>query len=76
MKDKSWIELSRKGGRTTLKKHGSAHFREIGAKGRESLIKKDPEFFKKLSKQGILARKKKKIAPGMVKILDALAGHF
>lgn len=59
-KDPTLKEMSSKGGKTTYARHGSDHFAKLGKKGRASLIKKDPDFYKRLSKKGIEARKRKR----------------
>lgn len=47
------------GGNTTKKRYGREHFVRI-AKIRAANMKKDPDYFKRLSAAGIAARKKKK----------------
>lgn len=55
-------EITRKGGQTTKLRHGREHFVKIGKLRAEAGIKRDPEYFKKLSAAGVEARKRKQAA--------------
>ena len=61
-KDQSWLELSKKGGDTTLKKHGKTHYATISKAGGAKLkeLKTGTDYYKKLSALGVKARKIKK----------------
>ena len=53
-------KISRRGGKSTLKKYGKIHFSEMGKKGNKTiLIKYGKEYYKNLSKLAVKARKKK-----------------
>lgn len=60
-KNTDLIAVSKKGGASTLEKHGKEHFRKIGKKGRATIKKKyGKEFYKNLSRKGVEARLAKK----------------
>ncbi len=59
--DMNHKKISSKGGKTTFEKYGPDHFAEMGRKGAESKLKKDPEYFRKLSIMAQEARKKRAI---------------
>lgn len=51
-------EFAKKGGKTTFKKYGTAHYSDIGSKGAQSLkALHGEEYFVNLSKLGVAARK-------------------
>lgn len=54
-------EMGKKGGNRLKELRGSTYFAEIGAKGRQAIRKKDPDFYKRLSRLGVQARKRRKI---------------
>lgn len=53
-------EMGRKGGNTTLERLGSRHFAQIGVKGRATILRNDPDFYKRLSEAGMHGREVKK----------------
>lgn len=53
-------EMGRKGGMKLREERGSRYFAEIGAKGRASIKKNDPDFYNRLSRAGVEARERKK----------------
>lgn len=65
-------EIGKKGGVTTVERHGNEHMSEI-AKRSVTGKKRDPEYFKNLSKMGIAARKAKKRS-SIDKVADLLSG--
>lgn len=56
------IETGRMGGTKTFERYGSSHMSKIAKTGRKNMKKRDPEYFKKLSKAGIHAREVKRQA--------------
>lgn len=58
-KTDSHIEVSRKGGNTTLERHGKEHYKNIGKLSYKKRLEKDPDFGKKLAMAGVEARRKK-----------------
>lgn len=52
-------EMGKVGGKRKFEKYGKEHMAQIGAKGRETIKKKDPDFYKRLSAAGVAARLKK-----------------
>lgn len=61
MNKRKLIDISdaRRGGENTKKNHGPDYYAEIGAKGRASIRKKDPDFYKRLAAAGFHARQVK-----------------
>lgn len=53
-------EMRRMGGKAVVEQYGSAHMASIAKKGREAAKLKDPDYGKKLSQAGVLARQKKR----------------
>lgn len=52
--------ISKRGGKSTLRKYGKKHFSEIRKKGNKTILKKyGKDYYKKLSKLAVKARKKK-----------------
>ena len=53
-------QITRKGGLSTLARHGIDHFKKIGKKGSETVLEKyGPDYYRKLSQAGVRARIKK-----------------
>jgi general stress protein YciG len=53
-------EMGRKGGnRMKELKAGTSYYADINVKGRETILKRDPDFYKNLAKQGYHARQVK-----------------
>lgn len=51
--------ISKRGGKSTLKKYGKKHFSEIRKKGNKTIAKKyGKEYYKNLSKLGVASRKR------------------
>jgi len=69
-------EMGRKGGQKLVETRGSAYMAEIGARGRETIKKNDPEFYKRIQRLSVEARRKNKAAreSGVNKVIDLLSG--
>lgn len=53
-------QVSSRGGRSTLKRHGRKHFADNGHKGVATLLKlHGPDYFRELAKKGLAGRLKK-----------------
>lgn len=56
-------KIAKKGGTTTREKYGKEHFSHAGKLGYQGKMRKyGPDYFKRLSAQGVAARKAKKNA--------------
>jgi general stress protein YciG len=55
-------EMGKRGGDKVVKLYGPEHMSKIAKKGRENVLKNDPEFYKRLSEAGLKARMAKKKA--------------
>lgn len=72
----SITDFARSGGEALRDKYGSEHFARLGAKGRETIKKKDPEFYSRIGKISAQkrAQRKKERESGLGEVMDIITG--